>query len=93
MCTNKRLRNIALTVEQAEGGYVWLLFEGAAGRLFKLEQARYPLRSYAKALQAGYEKLALLSASGLVERGIAYDELSPAPAEQPPSTFAELAEA
>ena len=49
-----------------------------------LERARRPLRSYLQALQAGYEHLALLSASGLCERGIAHgarpeDECEPLP--------------
>jgi hypothetical protein len=69
----KRLRHIALTVEQVDGGYAWLLFESAGGRLLVLERAGRPHRSYLQALQAGYEHLALLSASGLCERGIAHD--------------------
>jgi hypothetical protein len=66
-----RLRHIALTVEQSDAGYAWLLFENAGGRLLVLERAKRPHRSYLQALQAGFEHLALLSASGLFERGIA----------------------
>ena len=70
--SGRPLRHIALTVQQVTGGYAWLLFEGTNGRLVVLERGARPYRSYMLALQAGYEQLALLSASGLHERGIAH---------------------
>ncbi|HVZ46619.1 MAG TPA: hypothetical protein VHA82_22630 [Ramlibacter sp.] len=70
---NERLRHIALTVEQVTGGYGWLLFESAGKRLVVLERAKQPYRTYLRALQAGYEALALLSACGLHERGIGHE--------------------
>ena len=76
--SGRPLRHIALTVEQVSGGYSWLLFESSAKRLLVLERGKQPYRSYMQALQAGYEQLALLSASGLHERGIAYTPSAPA---------------
>jgi hypothetical protein len=76
-----RLRHIALTVEQVEGGYAWLLFESAGKRLVVVQRAKSPSRSYLQALQSGYEALALLSACGLHERGIEHQATSAADAE------------
>lgn len=88
----KRLRHIALTVEQSDDGYAWLLFESVRGRLLVLERARRPHRSYLQALQAGYEHLALLSASGLCERGIECG-VGAAQAEPEPLPLVELSHA
>ena len=67
------LRHIALTVEKTgEGAFHWLLIESAGGRLFVLERADLGFSTYLRALQAGFEHLALLSASGLHERGLEY---------------------
>lgn len=87
LCMSRPLRHIALTVQQLTGGYGWLLFESAGGRLLVLERCKQPYRSYMQALQAGYEQLALLSASGLHERGIAWE-----PAAQRKAEPAELVE-
>ncbi len=63
------LRHIALTVEQApSGGYHWLLLESSGGKLFVLERALRANPTYLRALQEGFEHLALLSASGLCEQ-------------------------
>jgi hypothetical protein len=70
---SRRLRHIALTVEATDrGGYGWLLIESAGQRLFVLERGQQNYSTYLRALQAGFEHLALLSASGLHERGIEY---------------------
>jgi hypothetical protein len=67
------LRHIALTVEKTgTGAFHWLLIESAGGRLFVLERASTRFSTYLRALQAGFEHLALLSASGLHERGLEY---------------------
>jgi hypothetical protein len=84
-----RLRHIALTVEQSDAGYAWLLFESAGGRLRVLERAKRSSKSYLQALQAGYEHLALLSASGLFERGIGY-RAEPGGADPEPLPLVEL---
>jgi hypothetical protein len=77
-----RLRHIALTVEKNQaGGFHWLLIESAGRKLFVLERAQRAFSTYLRALQAGFEHLALLSASGLHERGI---EHNPDQAEQYP---------
>ena len=68
------LRHIALTVEQTGNRtYSWLLIESAAGRVFVLKKAASDHSSYLDALNAGYEELALLSACGLHENGLAHD--------------------
>lgn len=74
VCMNGPLRKIALTVEQADSNsYAWVLFESAGGRVFILKKAQRPNSSYLKALNAGYEELAMLSACGLHERGLGHD--------------------
>ncbi len=66
------LRHIALTVEQtATKSYAWVLIESAGGRVFVLKKGVRAHSSYLTALHEGYEELALLSACGLHERGIA----------------------
>ena len=87
VCMSGRLRHIALTVEQVTGGYAWLLFESAGHRLLVLERGKQPYRTYVQALQAGFEHLAFLSASGLHERGIDYQ-----PTAQQYATASELVE-
>ena len=79
--SGRRLRHIALTVEQVTSGYAWLLFESAGGRLLVLERGKQPYRSHLQALQAGFEQLALLSANGLHERGISCEPAAPAQAQ------------
>ena len=64
---SKRLRPIALTVEQAGGAYGWLLIESTAGRVIVLKRAARSYSTYLAALDAGYQELALMSACGLHE--------------------------
>ena len=49
-----------------------MLIESTGRKLFVLERAERAHSTYLRALQAGFEHLALLSASGLHERGIEY---------------------
>jgi hypothetical protein len=85
----RALRHIALTVEQTgRNAYGWLLIESASGKVFVLKRASRPHATYMGALDAGYQELALLSASGLHEQeGV---EQESAPTEQRPTI--ELAE-
>lgn len=86
------LRHVALTVEETQGGFAWLLFESAGGKLLVLERGRKPYDTYLQALQAGFEELALLSACGLHERGVGHVPAAAAPQQQAPSREPELVE-
>jgi len=63
------IRHIALTVEKnASNGYLWLLIESVQDHLVVFERSAVPSGTYLRALTAGFEYLALLSASGLHDR-------------------------